>query len=148
SWPTATHKAGTRTSTPCVIPIITAVGKAGASPKVHQESAGHSTYAMTGRYTHARLHDLVATVAALPPLLSSPDAGKEAVAATGTEGKPVESPAHRTTNPEKLGNAPKLREGPGGQLDILRAFGTEQQEAIQTGEIPPENLSPNLSPRG
>ena len=94
---------------------ITAIGKTGASPKVHQELARHSTYAMTGRYTHARLHDLAATVAALPPLLSSQDAcKKEAVAATGTEGKPVEAPGCRVNGQERLWGAPDPWGRPGG----------------------------------
>ena len=46
-----------------------------------------TTHAPTGRYTHARIHELVAAVEGLPRLV--PDAtGRDALAATGTEGAP------------------------------------------------------------
>jgi site-specific recombinase XerC len=101
---------------------ITAIGKTGASPKVHQELARHSTYALTGRYTHARLHDLAATVASLPPLV--PPAG-EALAATGTDGK--------------------LHEGPAGpDLPRKRSAGCHTPDAPETVRI---SLGPSLSPQ-
>jgi hypothetical protein len=58
----------------------------GVSPKEHQDLARHSTYALTGRYTHSRLYDLAAAVDALPPIIPGPES-PEALAATGTEGK-------------------------------------------------------------
>ncbi len=73
--------------------FVTAVGKTGASPKVHQELARHSSYAMTGRYTHARLHDLAATVAGMPSLI--PPTPSTANAATGTHGRPADAPGGR-----------------------------------------------------
>lgn len=65
---------------------ITMIGKTGVSPKEHQDLARHSTYALTGRYTHSRLYDLAAAVNGLP---SFAPAGSEAppLAATGTDGK-------------------------------------------------------------
>jgi site-specific recombinase XerD len=101
---------------------ITAVGKTGASPKVHQELARHSTYALTGRYTHARLHDLAATVASLPPLV--PPAG-EALAATGTDGKPQEGP-------------------PSPDLPRKRPSARQATDALETVRI---SLGPSLSPQ-
>ncbi len=64
---------------------ITMIGKTGVSPKEHQDLARHSTYALTGRYTHSRLYDLAAAVNALPSMLPTGDKPKP-LAATGTEG--------------------------------------------------------------
>ena len=61
-----------------------AVGKAGVSPKEHQDLARHSTYALTSRYTHSRLYDLAAAVQSLPiPAGLNP----QTLAATGTDGR-------------------------------------------------------------
>ena len=64
---------------------ITMVGKTGVSPKEHQDLARHSTYALTGRYTHSHLYDLAAAVNGLPSIITG---GREAqaLAATGTDG--------------------------------------------------------------
>lgn len=72
---------------------ITAIGRSGASPKVHQDLARHSTYTLTGRYTHARFHDLAAVVDAMPSILgTTAERAREDVAATGTDGKLPERP--------------------------------------------------------
>ena len=42
--------------------FITMVGKAGVTPREHQDLARHSTYALTSRYTHSRFYDLAAAV--------------------------------------------------------------------------------------
>jgi site-specific recombinase XerD len=65
--------------------FITMIGKTGVTPKEHQDLARHSTYALTGRYTHSRLYDLAAAVNALPNML--PKSPEEDLAATGTDGK-------------------------------------------------------------
>jgi hypothetical protein len=65
--------------------MIRADLRAARQKKVHQELARHSTYALTGRHTHACLHDLAATVSAMSPLVP-PE--RESLAATGTDGKP------------------------------------------------------------
>jgi site-specific recombinase XerD len=65
---------------------ITMVGKAGVSPKEHQDLARHSTYALTSRYSHSRFYDLSAAVQSLPIPLAGPLA-PEALRATGTDGK-------------------------------------------------------------
>lgn len=62
-------------------------GRSGASPKVMQKLARHSTVELTlGRYTHANLHDLNAAVEALSPLQQSADIQDRPVSlqATGT----------------------------------------------------------------
>jgi len=65
---------------------ITMVGKTGVSPKEHQDLARHSTYALTGRYTHSHLYDLAAAVNGLPSIIAGGNA-PQALAATGTDGK-------------------------------------------------------------
>ena len=66
--------------------FITMIGKTGVSPEEHQDLARHSTYALTGRYTHSRLYDLAAAVNGLPSFaLAGP--GADPLAATGTDGK-------------------------------------------------------------
>jgi len=64
--------------------FITMVGKAGVSPREHQDLARHSTYALTSRYSHSRFYDLAAAVQSLP-IPASPST-REALAATGTDG--------------------------------------------------------------
>jgi integrase len=66
--------------------FITMVGKAGVSPKEHQDLARHSTYALTGRYTHSRFYDLSAAVQTLPIRTNGPDAEHQILRATGTDG--------------------------------------------------------------
>ncbi len=68
---------------------LSRLGRSGASPKVMQRLARHSTVELTlGRYTHAGLYDLAAAVDRLPSLLpKSPDQPEtEALPATGTDG--------------------------------------------------------------
>ena len=61
--------------------------RSGATPKVAQKLARHCDVRLTlGRYAHAGLHDLTAAVDALPDMLS-PAGKREALAATGTDGK-------------------------------------------------------------
>jgi hypothetical protein len=67
---------------------ITMIGKTGVSPKEHQDLARHSTYNLTGRYTHSRAYDLAAAVQSLPiPFpTDSPERQAGELAATGTDG--------------------------------------------------------------
>jgi integrase len=68
--------------------FITMVGKLGVSAKEHQELARHSTYALTGKYTHSKFYDCAAAVQGLPIQLSGgPSIEAGAVRATGTDGK-------------------------------------------------------------
>ena len=64
---------------------ISAVVAGGASVKTAQELARHSTPTLTiGRYSHARLHDLVGALDALPKLTTA-QARSEPTLATGTD---------------------------------------------------------------
>jgi integrase len=75
--------------------FITMVGKAGVSPREHQDLARHSTYALTSRYSHSRFYDLAAAVQSLPIPTGKPGPKTEILAATGTDGKPdTKTPVH------------------------------------------------------
>ncbi len=64
---------------------ITRIVGSGASVKVAQELARHSTPTLTiGRYAHTRLHDLSTALESLPE--SPPTGEREAMRATGTDG--------------------------------------------------------------
>ena len=67
--------------------FITAIVASGASAKVAQELARHSTPALTlGLYTHTRLHDLTGALEGLPPIMDAPrPTEREALRATGTD---------------------------------------------------------------
>lgn len=102
--------------------FISMVGKSGASPKEHQDLARHSTYALTGHYTHSRLYDLAAAVRSLPIPTGNPDRADTALAATGTDG----------TGSKNLG--PNLGPQPAKTGDFLRLA-----ETMDTGLSPMEN---------
>ena len=63
---------------------ISAIVNGGASVKVAQELARHSTPTLTiGRYSHTRLHDICGALESLPDI-SSPEPQNESLRATGT----------------------------------------------------------------
>ena len=67
---------------------LSRLGRSGASPKVMQKLARHSTVELTlGRYTHAGLFDLSSAVNAMPPLpiKVAPQAKRAVLRATGTD---------------------------------------------------------------
>ncbi len=67
---------------------LSRLGRSGASPKVMQKLARHSTVELTlGRYTHAGLFDLSSAVNALPPLpvKDAPKTERGVMRATGTD---------------------------------------------------------------
>ena len=67
--------------------FLSRLGRSGASAKVMQRLARHSTVELTlGRYTHAGLYDLQSAVEKLPPLpsVNSHSTKPEALRATGT----------------------------------------------------------------
>jgi site-specific recombinase XerD len=100
---------------------ITMIGKAGVSPREHQDLARHSTYAMTSRYTHSRAYDLAAAVQGLPIQMAGPAPQSQPLAATGTDGKPI-----------SLDQKSGLFLGP--QLAILADFGGQTRtETTPTG---------------
>ena len=65
------------------------VGKAGVSPREHQDLARHSTYALTARYSHSRFYDLAAAVQSLPIPTAGPGREVATLAATGTDGRQI-----------------------------------------------------------
>jgi integrase len=65
---------------------ITLIVRSGASAKVAQELARHSTVALTlGRYAHVGLYDLAGAVNAMPSLTGGPPRPAGILAATGTD---------------------------------------------------------------
>src|SRR5262249_54739876 len=74
--------------------FITMVGKAGVSPREHQDLGGHATYGLTPRYSHSRPYDLAAAVQTLPiPTATRPE--PEVLSATGTDGQRCPDCLHR-----------------------------------------------------
>jgi integrase len=69
--------------------FITMVGKAGVSPREHQDLARHSTYALTSRYSHSRFYDLAAAVQTLPIPTGTPGTDALTLAANGTDGRQI-----------------------------------------------------------
>src|SRR5262249_51037021 len=67
---------------------LTLLGRGGVDLRTCQELAGHSTPALTARYSHRRLYDLAGAVEKLLSLLPTGGEGSEAgrLKATGTEG--------------------------------------------------------------
>jgi site-specific recombinase XerD len=100
---------------------ITMLGKAGVSPKEHQDLARHSTYALTGRYTHSRFYDLAAAVQGLPIRTTGPgpESDRQALRATGTDGGTNQNPPIRL--------CPNLCPQPAETGDFLRLAETEEQ---------------------
>lgn len=67
---------------------LSRLGRSGASPKVMQKLARHSTVELTlGRYTHVGLFDLPSAVNALPPppIKDTPQTERAVLRATGTD---------------------------------------------------------------
>lgn len=100
------------------------IGKAGVSPREHQDLARHSTYALTSRYSHSRFYDLAAAVQSLPIPITGP--GPDTLAATGTEGK---------ISRKKL--TPQLTPRPATSGDFLRQ--TETETGKRNKQKTPEN---------
>ena len=136
---------------------ITMVGKAGVSPREHQDLARHSTYALTSRYSHSRFYDLAAAVNGLPSILPperAPDAGVGVLAATGTDYvqgcvKPAAAPGPRLDQThEDLGDFLRLAEAehcdppepqnPGKQaaLAVFQGSGENPSQMEPTGIEP------------
>jgi integrase len=66
---------------------LTLGGRAGIDLRTLQELAGHSTPALTARYSHRRIYDLAGAVGRLPNFLpgDGPETGVQVLKATGTE---------------------------------------------------------------
>jgi integrase len=108
---------------------ITRVVQSGASVKVAQELARHSTPVLTiGRYAKARLHDLRQALDGLPGADSPPKRERPALLATGTDdAHPQHWPQH-SERPNSLTAAP----GRDGGLTI--AGSADAQKAAITGD--------------
>ena len=69
---------------------LSRLGRSGASAKVMQRLARHSTVELTlGRYTHAGLFDLKSAVGKLPALPTTTETRQESIRATGTDAADV-----------------------------------------------------------
>ncbi len=91
---------------------ISAIVNGGASVKVAQESARHSTPTLTiGRYSHTRLHDLTGALDALPDLNPRDERPtQERQRATGTYGDNAQRQAQRAGRETlRIGAAPSER---------------------------------------
>ncbi len=117
---------------------ITMIGKAGVSPREHQDLARHSTYAMTSRYTHSRFYDLAAAVQGLPIPMAGPGPQSQTLAATGTDGKALDRKSSLSIS---LG--PFL----GPQLGISGDFG-RQAETESKHARKEENLGKHVVSQG
>ena len=119
---------------------LSRLGRSGASPKVMQKLARHSTVELTlGRYTHAGLFDLSSAVNAMPPLpiQEAPQTERDVMRATGTDANTGASP--KVTGP-KL--APKVwASGP----KLAQASDNDQQR-LRVVEQADSNSSLNITP--
>ena len=115
------------------------IAQSGASPKVAQELARHSTVTLTlGRYAHAALYDLAAAVSDLPSILppeGPSNANLDALRVTGTDGR-GENPARHSREPKTGAKnlSPNLGPQPAKTGDCQR-----QTEA----QIRPVNAAPS-----
>ena len=105
---------------------LSRLGRSGASPKVMQKLARHSTVELTlGRYTHAGLFDLSSAVNALPPLpiKDAPQTERAVIRATGTDdftGASCEVTGP-TTGPNSWASGPNLAQTTDSDRQHLRA---------------------------
>src|SRR5262249_13485834 len=70
--------------------FINMLGRLGLSTNEQQDLARHSTYAVTAQNTHSRLYELAAAVERLPiPVATAQGPDRQALPATGTDGRPI-----------------------------------------------------------
>ena len=134
--------------------FITMVGKAGVSPKEHQDLARHSTYALTSRYSHSRFYDLAGAVQSLPIPTVPSDRQTEPLVATGTDGRQISlgpflgpQPAISGDFPrqsETLDHPPSQQENP-GKHGISAVFQGPHQGPQKMGATGLEPVTPSVS---
>jgi integrase len=75
---------------------LTLLGRGGVDLRTVQELAGHSTPALTARYSHRRLFDLAGAVQMLPKFLhgETPNMEPQSLPMTGTDGTPAHVVLH------------------------------------------------------
>ena len=115
---------------------LSRLGRSGASPKVMQMLARHSTVELTlGRYTHAGLFDLSSAVNALPPLpiKDAPQTEPAVLRATGTDDVCGPSMA-----PNFGPVVPKLAQTGASERQRLRTIDATDAES-STNENPPNH---------
>ena len=135
--------------------FITMVGKAGVSPREHQDLARHSTYALTSKYSHSRFYDLAAAVQGLPIQMAGPGTQSQELAATGTDGRQKKlglqlalqsaistdkpgQPRTETAQSEGEGNREKIKESL-----TFPAFSEDKKKVVR--EYPQGDSNPCLS---
>ena len=127
--------------------FITMVGKAGVSPREHQDLARHSTYALTSKYSHSRFYDLSAAVQSLPiPTTTRPEG--EALAATGTDGRQISLGPFLGPQPAISGDFQRQTETERGKSEkqktpentLFLAFSGDKSEGY--GGMTPRGLEP------
>ena len=127
---------------------ISAIVAGGASVKTAQELARHSTPVLTiGRYSHARLHDLTGALEALPDLTpKTTDTEPQAMAATGTHGKPAEfvrgqmrgqyrskTVQNAASRGERHGASPKPSSPDDREPQVIAIAGHREKKAASSG---------------
>ena len=131
--------------------FITMVGKAGVSPREHQDLARHSTYALTSRYSHSRFYDLATAVQALSIPTGNPGPDSQALAATGTDGLAEKSGPQSGLQSAKtadFGGQPRTENGRGTKRKTpenkpFLAFSGEDLQ--NTSDYPQGDSNPCLS---
>jgi len=127
---------------------ISAIVAGGASVKTAQELARHSTPVLTiGRYSHTRLHDLTGALEALPDLTpKTTDTEPQAMAATGTHGKPAEfvrgqmrgqysskTVQNAASRGERHGASPKPSSPDDREPQVIAIAGHREKKAASSG---------------
>ena len=131
--------------------FLSRLGRSGASAKVMQRLARHSTVGLTlNRYTHAGLFDLQAAVAKLPPLPSTgpKPVAPETIRATGTDAVdvlPVRLPKRPTRSRASVrsGAQPQQNDDSDENEETAEKTGVSSTvQAERVGFEPTRNLRP------
>jgi integrase/recombinase XerD len=115
---------------------ISQVVNSGASVKVAQELARHSTPTLTiGRYAHTRLHDLSAALSNLPDT-DTPGSDDEAnhMRATGTEGRADDPQQYPQLKPQQLGRETVRRVANGCENEPDDARDTHNRNSLHIAD--------------